>query len=124
MYMFELQDLLFAIKSIKCPTSQFNIQDYIDFSSASTRSGASNKLVNTHHLNNISRHFYFHRLPALWNAMPTFNLDLPFHLLKSKLKVFHWDKFITILYLPLLQLPFVTPSYNKLEQSIMYVVCK
>ena len=32
--------LLFAIKSIKLPTTQFNIQDYINFSSANTRSGA------------------------------------------------------------------------------------
>ena len=41
MCLFELQDLLFAIKSV----------DYINFSSANTRSGASNKLVS---LNNTS----------------------------------------------------------------------
>jgi len=52
MYMFELQDLLFAIKSL---TFQFNIQDYINFSSASIyRPGGSNKLVIPRHLNNIS----------------------------------------------------------------------
>jgi len=67
MYLFKLQEILFAIKSIKIQTKQFNIHD---FSSANTRSGASNKLIIPHHLNNLSRHSYFHRWPTLWNAMP------------------------------------------------------
>ena len=33
MYFFELQDILFAIKSLKLPTKQFNITNYISFSS-------------------------------------------------------------------------------------------
>ena len=74
MYMFELQDLLFAIKSIKSPTNQFNINNYIKFSTISTRSGASNKLKLPYHINNTFRHSYFHRIPYLWNAMPTFDL--------------------------------------------------
>ena len=60
MYLFELHDILFAIKSIKIPTIQFNITNYINFSSASTRSGANNKLILSHHLNNTSRLSYFH----------------------------------------------------------------
>ena len=91
MYLFELQDILFAIKSIKVQSKQFNIHDHINFSSANT----SNKLIIPHHLNNVSRHSYFHRLPTLWNAMPILNLDLTFPLLKSKLKTFPWDHFIT-----------------------------
>ena len=39
MYLFELHDLLFAIKSIKTPMIQFNITNYMNFSFASTRSG-------------------------------------------------------------------------------------
>jgi len=65
MYLFELQDILFAIKSIKVQAKEFNIYDYINFSSANTRSGTSNKLIIPHRLNNTSRHSYFHRLPAL-----------------------------------------------------------
>jgi len=42
MYLFELQDILFANASIKIPTNQFNIANYISFSSASTRLGSSN----------------------------------------------------------------------------------
>ena len=42
MYLFELHDILFVIKSIKTPTIQFNIINYINFSSPHTRSGANN----------------------------------------------------------------------------------
>ena len=71
MYLFEIQDILFAIKSIKTQTIQFNITNYISFNSASTRSGANNKLIPPHHLNNTSRHSYFHRLPSLWMTVTT-----------------------------------------------------
>ena len=65
MYLFELHDILFAIKSLKTPTTQFNINNYINFNLTNTRSGASNKLIPTHHLNNLAHHSYFHRLPSL-----------------------------------------------------------
>ena len=86
MYLFELHDILFAIKSIKTPTIQFNITNYINFSSTSIRLGANKKLILPHHLNNTSRHSYFHRLSPLWNTMPIFDLDMTFNKLKSKLK--------------------------------------
>ena len=60
MYLFEIQDILFAIKSIKTPSSHFDITNYSVFSSANTRSGASNKLLLPYHQNNISRHSYFY----------------------------------------------------------------
>ena len=92
MYLFKLQDILFAIKSIKAPTKQFNIYDHIDFSAATTRSGTSNKMIILHHMNNISRHSYFHKLPVLGpvlgNALPIINLDSSFVQLKLKLKAF------------------------------------
>ena len=94
MYLFELQDILFAIKSLKSPTSQFSITRYIAFNSANTRSGSSHKLTYLHHLNNLSRHSYFHRLPSLWNAIPIIDLSLPFQVIKSKLKIHFWNSFI------------------------------
>ena len=93
MYMFELKDLLFTIKSIKSPTSQFNINNYIKFSSISTRLGASNKLIPPRHINNTSRHSYFHCIPYLWNSMPTFDLNISFYRLKTKLKQYLCEHF-------------------------------
>ena len=94
MYLFEIQDILFAIKSIKTPSSHFDITNYIVFSSANTRSGASNKLILPHHQNNVSRHSYFHRLPLLWNALPILDMSMSFYILKSKLKRFMWEHFL------------------------------
>ena len=94
MYLFELHDILFTIKSLKSPTIQFNITNYINFNPANTRSGASNKLIPTHHLNNLAHHSYFHHLPSLWNAMPVIDLNMSFALLKSKLKRYLWDHFL------------------------------
>ena len=94
MYLFELHDILFAIKSLKTPTIQFKITNYINFNPANTRSGANNKLIPSHHLNNLARHSYFHRLPSLWNAMPVLDLNMSFALLKSKLKKHFWDHFM------------------------------
>ena len=40
-YLFELHDILFAIKSIKAPTTQFKITYYIHFNSTNTRTSTS-----------------------------------------------------------------------------------
>ena len=90
---FELQDLLFAIKSIKSLTNQFNINNYIKFSTIGTRSGASNKLKPPCHINNTSCHSYFHCIPYLRNYMPTFDLNKLFCMLKTKLKQYLWEHF-------------------------------
>jgi len=51
MYLLKLQDnIVLAIKPIKVPTKQFKIYDYINFSSATTRSGTCNKMVILHHI--------------------------------------------------------------------------
>ena len=94
-YIFELQDILFAIKSLKSPTYQFNINNFISFNSSTTRAGASNKLLILQHLNNTARHSYIHRLPSLWNAMPIMDINTSYSTLKSKLKSFLWNHFLT-----------------------------
>ena len=106
MYLLELHDILFVNKFIKTPIAKFNITSYINFSSTSTRSGANNKLIPPRHLNNISQHPYFHRLPSLWNTMPVFDLNMSFNTLKSKSKKHLWEHFLnhyddskTILYI-------------------------
>ena len=95
MYILELQDILFAIKSLKSPTNKFNINNFISFNSSTTRSGASNKLLIPQHLNNTAGHSYFHRLPSLWNAMPIMDMNLLYVTLKYQLKIFLWNHFLT-----------------------------
>ena len=90
MYIFELQDILFAIKSLKSPTNQFNINNYITFNSSTTRSGASNKLVIPQHLNKTARLSYFHRLPSLWNAMPIIDINTSYTTLRWVQELTSW----------------------------------
>ena len=75
MYHFELQDVMFCVKSIQTSSTHFNIMDYISFNRNCTRSGNKNKMVHSRSRTNCNRHFYFNRLPRLWNALPLINLD-------------------------------------------------
>ena len=59
MYIFELNEVLFTIKSLKYPSSSFNITDYITFNNRSTRSSSSGKLNHVRNSNNVNRHFFF-----------------------------------------------------------------
>ena len=52
MYWLELQDMMFLIKLLKEPADNFNILDYISFSTTSTRSGL--KSVNQTYLDTIT----------------------------------------------------------------------
>jgi len=44
MYVYELSDLMFLIKSLKSSSDNFNIKDHITFARSHTRSGMHNKL--------------------------------------------------------------------------------
>ena len=56
--------------------SLFRFRYYCKFSSTSTRSSANFKLYHSKYSTNNCRHFYFNRLPRLWNSLPVFSLDL------------------------------------------------
>ena len=86
MYIFELVDIMFFIKSLKAPTSNFNITDYVTFSSSTTRSSSGLKLIHNFSSNNKVRNFYFNRLARLWNSFPIIDLHLPINTIKGQLK--------------------------------------
>ena len=77
MYIFELTDIMFAIKLFKALSSSFDITKYLSFTAGSTRSAAQGKLKHISVPNNKARHSYFNRLPHLWNALPPIDLSLP-----------------------------------------------
>ena len=62
MYLFEIQDVIFAVTSLKYSTKN------LIFSQSHTRSSTSNKLKHPMHTNSNNRHSYFHPLPHLWKA--------------------------------------------------------
>ena len=93
MYFFELNDILFLVKSLKSPTPAFNIYDYVTFNTSATRSGTFNKLIHNYAHTNQARHFFFNRIVRLWNSLPTINLNLTTNTIKSILYNHFWSHF-------------------------------
>ena len=57
MYWLELQDLIFCVKSLQSPSDNFNIRNYLQFSTSSTRSSGC-KLLYKASCSSTTRHFY------------------------------------------------------------------
>ena len=71
MYIYELNDLLFLIKSLKFPTSHFDISKYIQFSNYGTRATFAHKLNHpTRLISNTHQHSFHNRIITLWNSAP------------------------------------------------------
>ena len=67
----ELNDLSFFLKSFHSPTPNFNIMDFVTFRTGPSRSSSLRKMHIPFNPSNRSRHFYFSRLPRIWNSLPT-----------------------------------------------------
>ena len=87
MYTFELADIIFAIKSLKAPSSNFDISNFLSFTVGNIRSAAQRKLKHVTVPNNKVRHFYFNRIPCLWNALPPVDLSLPVSTIRSTIYI-------------------------------------
>ena len=94
MHTFELADIMFAIKALKSPSDSFDITNYVSFSYGSTRSSKNGKLRHIRSLDSKSKHFYFNRLPRLWNTLPLIGLSLPVAHNKVVVKNFMWSYFM------------------------------
>ena len=94
MYIYEMNDILFFIKSLKSSSDHFNITEYVSFTSGSTRSSTNSKLVHKRTRLNNNRHFYYNRLPRLWNALPPIDLSCSISAIKSLLFKYMWSHFL------------------------------
>jgi hypothetical protein len=75
-YRLELNDLMFFISSYKQPSNHFDIMNYFSFAdNKSTRSSVHHKLKHTLPSSTLLQHSYFHRLPRLWNSIPSVDLN-------------------------------------------------
>ena len=88
MYIYELTDILFTIKSFKQCTNGFDISQHLQFNESTTRS-SNTKLCHKSYSNAITANNYFCRLPRLWNALPIIYLTLSISTIKCKLKIFY-----------------------------------
>ena len=94
MFWYELQDVLFFFKCLVSPSENFDITEYIDFSTSNTRLSTYNKLALKRSRTNTIRHFYFRRVAKLWNAMPPIELQQSFSTIKRQLYEHFWNTFL------------------------------
>ena len=92
MYIYEISDILFFIKSLKTPTDKFNILNYVSFNTGSTRSSGIKLHHKTTHTNAAMN--YFFRLPRLWNSLPIIDHTQSLTVIKQKLKKILWNHFL------------------------------
>lgn len=91
---FEYNDVVFYFSCTKSITERFNIFEYVTFSDRNTRSSTRSTMIHHQARTNSSRHFYFNRLPRIFNALPSFDFAVSVNQIKSHLKKFLWDNFI------------------------------
>ena len=93
----ELQDILLFITLLKNPPDNFNLFDYVSFSTTSTRSSSTNKLVPTSlcipRLNS-TRHCYFCQIVRVWNSLPPFDIQNSYEVLKKFFSTLCWNYFV------------------------------
>ena len=90
--LYELNDICFFIKSLMQTSSSFNILDYVSFS-RNTRSGTHNKLVLPLSTSSRHKHFFFNRIPHLWNSLPPIDTTRSYCSVATKLKNIFWEQF-------------------------------
>ena len=95
MYTYELNDLIFFVKSLKAPMDHFDIRRHIQFARNPTRSVTSSKLVHIKALQSSHHHFYFNRIVRLWNHLPEIDTSLSIHTIKNQIIAYLWNQFTT-----------------------------
>ena len=93
MYILEINDIMFCVKSLKFPQVHFKILDFVSLAPSGSRSGSRNKMQHIRSTNYKSSNFYFNRLPRLWNALPYIDLSSSISSIKCKLHLFLTDHF-------------------------------
>ena len=86
----ELNDIIFRVSCLQSSHCCIDIHSLISFSSSDTRSASSHKMIHSISSTNYFRHFFFNRIPRLWNALPPIDLDLSINTIKKQLTKFFW----------------------------------
>ena len=94
MMQLEINDVMFCVKSLKESSGSFNIHNFIQFCTSGTRASTYHKMRQPSMRTNTVRHFYFNRLPHLWNSLPSINIEHPLSSIKRTLNSHFWDHFL------------------------------
>jgi len=86
MYVLELHDILFLIKSLKTPTGSFNVYNHICFN--------DDLPVESYAINTLIMLFQPLHIFVESNVLPIIDLSLSFTTIKSKLYTYLWNYFL------------------------------
>ena len=92
MMTYEINDLVFFLKCLKSPKKSLILLTLL--------LSPLHLLIplpvheNTYLNNNTSHHFFFSRLPQLWNCLPPLDCSLPLPVVSSKYKIIFWLHFL------------------------------
>ena len=90
----EINDIIFFLKSVRAPSSSFDILSFVSFFNSDTRSSSTNKLYYPLTSTTLSSHFYFNRLPRIWNQLPVIEDNLSTNSAIVKVKQYFWSYFL------------------------------
>lgn len=93
MHWYELQDIMFLVKTIKNPPDNFNVYDHLSFSSSTTRAASLHHMKAKFCRLSVTRHFYFNRVTRLWNSLPKINLSLSETSIRKHVRDHLWNHF-------------------------------
>ena len=94
MYIYELNDLMFFMKSFQSPRPYFDARQFVQFASNNTRSAAAHKLIQGQFHTSLYHHFYFISIVQLWNYLPVIDISLPPEIIKNQLEKYLWYNFL------------------------------
>ena len=88
MMQFEINDINVFCQEplVSEPSQSFNVMDFVEFCSGTTRLSTFLKLKQRMPKLNSVRHFYFNCLPRLWNYLPSMDPKDPLSATKQKLR--------------------------------------
>uniref|UniRef100_A0A1X7TSZ9 Reverse transcriptase domain-containing protein n=1 Tax=Amphimedon queenslandica TaxID=400682 RepID=A0A1X7TSZ9_AMPQE len=87
LYWLKLLDIMYLVKSLKFPSDNMSILEFISFNDSATRSSASHKLKHNFCRTSRSHNSYFNRIVRLWNKLPKIDLTESLATIKTKLHV-------------------------------------
>ena len=93
---FEVYDIMFFIRCFKDSSSSdsFSVLSFIRFSRGTTRASSHLKMIHSLSRTNSASHFYFNRLPRLWNSLPPIDITLSLSAIKKQLRQIFWNHFL------------------------------
>ena len=109
MYTLELTDILFFIFCVTNPKHNLPILQSFSFCSSNTRSAQSFKLNLNSFTTLVEHNLFSCRVPRLWNSLPSLDLSLSLHSIKTLLKKYLWYHFIN--------------NFNPLDPCTFHYLC-